>query len=207
MGYISNKRNNGSAGSSHSTNPIRSTEAGGGTSNVSSRVGGKFIFISACCLVLLLTTVAIVYEAKRILSEDSGHWLPVEVTDDTGPLADSGNLKNLAYDLQSLATGGVFPSSNEYFLGSSLYYDETGSGGGSGAGSGSGNGILNNIAGLGMGVDSVAVIGDVKRRRKRETIEYDEMGNRVYNVGVLMASHLGMYEHGIISKIRLSNLL
>uniref|UniRef100_A0A1A9VKN1 Receptor ligand binding region domain-containing protein n=1 Tax=Glossina austeni TaxID=7395 RepID=A0A1A9VKN1_GLOAU len=30
----------------------------------------------------------------------------------------------------------------------------------------------------------------ISSRRKRETIEYDEIGNRVYNVGVLMASHL-----------------
>lgn len=30
-------------------------------------------------------------------------------------------------------------------------------------------------------------------RSKRKIIEYDEIGNRVYNVGVLMASHLGMF--------------
>lgn len=34
-------------------------------------------------------------------------------------------------------------------------------------------------------------------RSKRKIIEYDEIGNRVYNVGVLMASHLGTFEDNI----------
>lgn len=38
----------------------------------------------------------------------------------------------------------------------------------------------------------------ISSRRKRETIEYDEIGNRVYNVGVLMASHLGKWDEFIV---------
>lgn len=34
-----------------------------------------------------------------------------------------------------------------------------------------------------------------KRRKKREVIVRDDMGNRVYNVGVLMASHLGKWQY------------
>lgn len=179
-----------------------STSSSSRSSNNNSGSGGNILLACGFCLVLIITALTIVYETKRIMKEDTGYW-QLEVIDSTedagggGGLSqnlDSGNFKNFPYDLQALATGS-FPSSNEYYLGSSFSYsDETGSGAGNGGSAGlnggSGAGALSGSLDSGS---NPALVDDVKLRRKREAIEYDEMGNRVYNVGVLMASHLGEY--------------
>lgn len=128
------------------------------------------------------------------MNEDPGYWqIDITDVDDAGAGAmdtpgqnpEIGILKNLPEELHVFATGSSSTSSNEYTFGSSsLYYDEGGSGDGP---SGSGAGALNGDTNVANAME------EVKMRRKRATIEYDEMGNRVYNVGVLMASHLGEY--------------
>uniref|UniRef100_A0A1I8QAW1 Guanylate cyclase domain-containing protein n=1 Tax=Stomoxys calcitrans TaxID=35570 RepID=A0A1I8QAW1_STOCA len=156
----------------------------------------NILIACGCCLVLIITTLVIVYETKHIMNEDKTYWQldvnDAEYSSSGSQNMDDVNMKYLAYDLQSLAAGSI-SNSNEYFLGSALYYDEGGDGGGGGSGNGASAavGSESGVAiGNGLAVSNAVAADDVKLRRKRETVEYDEMGNRVYNVGVLMASRL-----------------
>ena len=146
--------------------------------------------------------MAIVYETKRIILLNNNYWDESSETDndnDDSIIMENDinnnnnnnnnndndnyhlNLRNLAYDLQTLATGYFLTTTNDSLqqqlqlqqlqlqqqqeqqqqqLYTSNWYE---------------------------------AFYKIKHRKKREIIEYDNMGNRVYNVGVLMASHLGKY--------------
>lgn len=145
------------------------------------------IFLCGCCFLVILTTVTIVYETKRLIflrqlygQENERDLLDINNENtDIGLNANNNqynendnennnntmnissslyNVRNLAYDLKSLATDLFFATNHSDTLQYYNWYES---------------------------------FFNVTKRRKREIIEIDKMGNRVYNVGVLMASHLG----------------
>ena len=144
----------------------------------------SLLFICGCCFLIIITTLAIVYETKRIILLNNNYWEEGTETDndnDDSIIMENDinnnnnnnnnndnyhlNLRNLAHDLQTLAIG--------YFLTT--------------------NDSLQQQQHQQYTSNWYEAFYKIKHRKKREIIEYDNMGNRVYNVGVLMASHLGKY--------------
>ncbi|TMW43685.1 hypothetical protein DOY81_011234, partial [Sarcophaga bullata] len=145
----------------------------------------SLLFICGCCFLIIITTLAIVYETKRIILLNNNYWddsLEANSNDNDDSIIMENdininnnnnndnyhlNLRNLAHDLQTLATGYFLTTNDslqqqqqqqqQHQLYTSNWYE---------------------------------AFYKIKHRKKREIIEYDNMGNRVYNVGVLMASHL-----------------
>lgn len=152
------------------------------------KMHNSLVFICGCCFLIIITTLAIVYETKRIILLKNNYW--DESTDVNNDNDDSiviendinnnnnnnndnyhVNLRNFAYDLQTLATG-YFLTTNDSWQQQQQQHQH-----------------------LLYGSNWYEAFYKIKHRMKRSIREpeYDNMGNRVYNVGVLMASHLGKF--------------